>query len=210
MQSATKQPKSVDAKVLRRIRGRGPGAVVVPSDFLDVGSRAAVDLVLHRLVNKGIIRRLARGLYEYPKTHPTLGTLAPSIDAIAGALAGKDRLRLQPAGAYAANLLRLSEQVPMKAVFLTDGRSRKVKIGRREIILKRTTPRNMATAGRMSGLMIQALRHLGQSNVSMKRIAHLHDLLKEKDRKQLLDDLPLAPAWMHPFLRAIAGEEKRA
>ncbi len=210
MKRAPQKQRSVDYKILHRIRGYGKGAVFVPTSFLDLGSRRAVDLVLHRLTKKEVIRRLARGLYYYPKTHPTHGPLAPSIDNIAKALAGKDRLRLQPSGAYAANQLRLSEQVPMRVVFLTDGPSRRLKVGRREIILKRTTPRNMAAAGRASGLVIQALRHVGKANVSLDRIAHLHDLLTEKDRKQLLADLPLAPAWMYPFLRAVAGEETRA
>lgn len=200
--------QSIDYKILRRIHRHRRGAVFSASDLLDLGSRAAVDLALHRLVEKGTLRRLARGLYHYPKTHTLLGELAPSIDAIAKALAGKSRLRLQPSGAYAANLLRLSDQVPMKAVFLTDGPSRKVKVGQREIVLKRTTPRNMAAAGRASGLVIQALRHLGQAHVSMDRVAHLRELLTEKDRKRLLEDLPLAPTWMHPFLRAIAAGQE--
>ena len=164
-------------------------------------------MTLLRLVRKGTLRRLARGLYYYPKTDPSIGEMAPSIDAIAKALAGRDRLRLQPSGAYAANLLRLSEQVPMKVVFLTDGATRKIKVGRQEIALKRTTPRNMATAGRASGLVIQAFRHLGQANVSLARIRPVHDLLSEQDRRQLLRDLTFAPAWMHPFLRVIASGE---
>lgn len=210
MKQKSHRPQSVDSKVLRRARAHGRGSVFSPRDFLDLGSRRAVDLVLHRLVKKGAVRRLARGLYDQPNTHPTLGVLSPSIDAIAKALAGKDRLRLQPSGAYAANLLRLSEQVPMKVVFLTDGPSRTVTVGRREIILKRTTPLNMATAGRTSGLVIQALRHVGQANVSLDRIRHVRGLLTAKDRRRLIGDLPLAPAWMHPFLRAIAGGEARA
>ena len=92
------------------------------------------------LVQRKILRRLARGLYEYPREHPELGTLSPDIQKVAKALAGKDRIRLQPAGAYAANLLGLSEQVPAKAVFLTDGPSRTVKIGGQEIQLRRHNP----------------------------------------------------------------------
>jgi hypothetical protein len=106
-----------------------------------------------RLAAKGTIRRLARGLYEYPRMHPELGMLSPDIDQVAKALAGKDRICLQPSGAYATNLLGLSEQVPAKVVFLTDGPSRIVKIGRQEIQLRHTTTRNMAAAGRLSGLL---------------------------------------------------------
>jgi uncharacterized protein DUF6088 len=203
--ATTKKPsQSIDATILRRIRGYGLGAVFIPGDFLDLGSRRAIDLALHRLAKKGTIRRLTRGLYDYPRTHAELGMLSPKIDAVAKALAGKGRLRLQPSGAYAANLLRLSEQVPMKVVFLTDGPSRRVKVGTREIILKRTTPRNMAAAGRTSGLVIEALRYLGKSHMTPERISTLRRLLSSADRKRLLMDLALAPAWMHPLLRAVA------
>src|ERR1700686_2951930 len=124
-----KTTKSVDSRILASIHSRGRGSVFVPSDFLDLGSREAVDLALHRLARKGTIRRLARGGYDFPKDPRVLAFLAPPADPGARALAGRDRTRLQPAGAYAANILGLSEQVPAKAVFLTDGPSRTVKIG---------------------------------------------------------------------------------
>ena len=199
--------QSIDSKVLAAISGRGPGAVFVPTDFLDLGSREAVDVVLHRLVRKRAIRRLARGVYDLPKEHPVLGALAPSAEAVARALAGRDRTRLQPAGAYAANALGLSEQVPARAVFLTDGPSRTVKIGPMTIQLRRTTPRNMATAGRLSGLLIQALRELGQEHVTPERREHLKRTLPAEQRRELLKDLKLAPAWMHPIFRELAEEQ---
>ena len=62
----------------------------------------------------------------------------------------------------------------------------------------------------MSGLVNQGLKHLGQPHVTMERIAALRKLLSEKDRKQLEQDITLAPAWMHPFLRAVAEGKKRA
>ena len=126
--------------MLARIRNSGRRSVFVPGDFLDLDKRQAVDFALHRLVKRGVLRRLARGLYDYPKSHPQLGLLSPTVDAIAEALAGQDRLRIQPSAAYAANLLHLSEQVPARAVFLTDGPSRRLKVGTREIVLKRTPP----------------------------------------------------------------------
>ena len=184
----------------------GKGSAFVPNDFLDLGSRDAVDKALSRLVAKGTIRRLARGLYEYPREHPELGTLSPDLEKIAKALTGKDRIRLQPAGAYATNLLGLSEQVPAKVIFLTDGTTRTVKIGRQEIQLRRTTPRNMAAAGKLSGLLMQALRHLGKEHLTRERIEHLKRTLPARERKKLLRDLRLAPAWMHPLFRELAGE----
>jgi hypothetical protein len=161
-------------------------------------------MALTRLSRKGMIRQLARGLYDYPIDHPTLGRIAPSADAIAKALAARDATRLQPAGTYAANILGLSEQVPTRIVFLTDGPSRRVKIGQREIVLKGTTPRNMATAGRKSGTIIQALRHLGQRNVDEKTLAILKRKLTDRDRAQLLKDLHYAPAWISDILRRLA------
>lgn len=193
--------------MLAFINGRGRGSVFVPADFLDLGSREAVDVVLHRLVRKGTIRRLARGVYDFPNVHPVLGPLSPSADKVAEALAGRDHTRIQPAGAYAANALGLSEQVPGKAVFLTDGPSRTVKIGPTTIQLRQTTAKNMAAAGRLSGLLIQALRELGKAHVTPQRREHLKRTLPADKRRELLKDLRLAPAWMHPIFRDLAEDE---
>jgi hypothetical protein len=206
MKSRRESTQSIDSRVLAAIRSRGRGSVFVPADFLDIGSREAVDVTLHRLVRKGTIRRLARGVYDLPKQHAVLGLLAPSAEAVGKAMAGRDRTRLQPAGAYAANALGLSEQVPAKAVFLTDGPSRTVKIGPMTIQLRRTTPRNMAAAGRLSGLLIQALRELGEEHMTPERREHLKRTIPASQRRALLKDLPLAPAWMHPIFRELAGE----
>lgn len=202
-----KSPHAVDSRIVAVIRRRGRGSVFVPADFVNVGSREAVDVALHRLVRQGTIRRLARGVYDFPKEHPVLGLLAPSVEDIAHALAGRDRTRLQPTGAYAANALGLSEQVPAKAVFLTDGPTRTVKIGPTTIQLRRTTPKNMEAAGRLSGLLIQALRELGQEHVTPERREHLKRTIPADERRGLLKDLRLAPAWMHPIFRDLAAEE---
>ena len=207
MMTANKSIQSIDARILATIHGRGRGSVFVPADFLDLGSREAIDIALHRLARKGTIRRLARGVYDFPKQHPVLGPLSPSADSVARALAGRDRTRLQPAGAYAANALGLSEQVPAKAVFLTDGPSRTVKIGTTTIQLRRTTARNMAAAGRLSGLLIQALRELGKEHVTPERCAHLKRTLPADKRRELIKDIRLAPAWMHPIFRELAEED---
>lgn len=206
MSSKRKSTQSIDSRILATIHGSGRGSVFVPADFLEIGSREAVDIALHRLTRKGTIRRLARGVYDFPKEHPVLGPLSPSADVVAKALAGRDRTRLQPAGAYAANVLGLSEQVPAKAVFLTDGPSRTVKIGPTTIQLRRTTAKNMETAGRLSGLLIQALRELGKEHVTPERREHLKRTLPADKRRELIKDLRLAPAWMHPIFRELAGE----
>lgn len=207
MMASQKTSLSIEQQVITRFKRRGQGAVLVPTDFLDLGSRRGVDLALHRLTKEGKIRRLARGIYDYPKTHSKLGLLWPHAETVAAALAGRDQTRLQPAGAYAANLLGLSEQVPARIVFLTDGTSRTVRIGPMVILLRRTTPRNMAAAGRLSGLVIQALRHLGKVHVTEERIAHLKRSLPAAERGKLVRDIKLAPTWMHPILRELGGGE---
>ena len=200
--------QSIDSQVLVRIRRRGPGAVFTAADFLDLGSRASIDQALSRNARAGAIQKLARGVYHYPRRHPQLGVLAPSTDDVARALAGRDASRLQPSGAHAANLLGLSDQVPVRAVYLTDGRARTVPIGKRTVVLKKTTPRNMATAGRISGTVIQALRWLGRRSVDDRVIQALRKRLTEDDRKQLLADIRLAPAWIGGIMRRVAGAER--
>jgi hypothetical protein len=171
-----------------------------------MGSTAAIESTLRRLRHEGVIRLLARGLYDYPVKHPVLGTVAPSADAVARALVGRDAIRLQPSGAYAANVLGLSEQVPSRIVFLTDGPSRKVKLGKQEIILKRTVPRNLAAAGRKSGTLIQTLRYLGEDQVDNKVRSILLRQITEEDRPALRRDLRHAPAWIADLLRPLADQ----
>lgn len=201
-----KVAKPIDREMLVRIKEQVDGWVFSPSDFIDLGTRHAVDKALSRMTGAGSIRRLARGLYDYPKQHPSFGRLAPDPDAVAKALAGKHAVRIQPSGAYAANLLGLSDQVPAKIVFLTDGSPKRVKIGKQEISLKRTSPRNMATAGKLSGLIIQALRYVGKDHADDKMLARLKQKLSDADVKSLKKDVAYAPAWIGDILRRLAGE----
>ena len=199
-----KHTNSVDLKILSRIIGRGRGFVFTPVDFLDLGSRAAIDQALSRSARAGKIRKLARGLYDYPRRDPKLGVLAPTDDKIADALKGRDDIRLQPSGGHAANVLGLSTQVPVRVVFLTDGRTRQVQLGIRQILLKKTTMRQMATAGRISGTVIQALRWIGQRHVDDRMIASLRRKISDRDKEQLLKDLRYAPAWVAEIMRKVA------
>lgn len=195
-------------RVFAVIAGNKRGWVFTPGHFARFGDPRAVGVALTHLTRKGVIRRLAQGLYDYPVQHPKLGVLAPAPETIAKVLAGRDAARLQPSGAYAANLLGLSDQVPMRVVFLTDRRARTVKIQKLEIILKRTdSSRAMATAGKVSGLVIQALKYLGRQHVDARTIRFLRDRLSLKDKGQLLKDLSFAPAWVASIMREIAQED---
>ena len=194
------------AKRISKMTRSRPGWVFTPFDFLDLGSPHSVGMVLTRMMRNGDVRRLARGLYDVPREHAVLGELLPTADDIAQALARRDGATVQPAGAMAANLLSLSEQVPARAVYQTDGPSRTVQVGALTVQLDSRPPRQVRARSPMSSLVFAALRSLGKQNVSRARIAHLRSTLSRADRRQLLRDLPLAPAWMHPHLRFIAGE----
>jgi hypothetical protein len=200
-----KHSQSTEKSILDRLKGHGMAWVFTPRHFLDLASHPAITSALPRQPDAGTIRQLGRGLYDYPKLHSTLGALSPIPEAVAKAMAGRDRVRLQPSGAYAANLLGLSEQVPAKVVFLTDGPGRIVKVGPMTLQLRRTTPCNMAAAGRPSGLVIQAFRHFGPEHITSDRIARLRCTLPAGDGRALLKDLTLAPEWMHRPLKELAA-----
>ena len=195
----------IDREMLARIRRRKSAWIFSATDFVDLGSRSAVDKALSRMTSDGLIRRVGRGLYDVPQQHPIVGTTAPSIEMLAKAMADKTATRLQPTGAYAANLLGLSDQVPAKVVFLTDGRGKRVRLGKLEIVLKQTSPRNMATAGTVSGSVIQALRYLGKDHVNDDTVKRLDRRLSADDRKQLRKDLVYAPAWIGEIMRRLAA-----
>src|SRR3989338_2523900 len=197
--------QSIENKMAIRIYSKDMGWVFTPNHFLDLGSRTAVAQALVRLVRAGTIRRLAHGLYDYPEKHPTLGELPANYERIAQALAGRDNLRIQPSGAYTANLLGLTEQVPARIVFLTDGANRTVQINKQQIVLKRTTPKNMATAGNISGLVIQALRYLGKTHIDDKVIGMLKKRLTSEDKRQLMRDFRYTPAWIGAIFKKLQG-----
>jgi len=185
-------------KTLKRIRGRGTGSVWSPKDFLDLGSRAAVDQALSRMARRGVLRRVARGLYEYPRVSPRLGVLSPDAHAVARAFAGRSGARLQPTGALAANALGLSAQVPARPAFLTDGPTRRLRIGNQTIYLRHAAPSRLRW-----GAVVHALAYLGQRGVTdsvLRQLRQLRQRLAAADRRTLLGDVRLAPDWMRPIL----------
>ena len=203
-----KHTDSIDAAILDRIQSKGPGHVHTPADFLDLGTRAAVDQALSRNSRAGILRKVGRGLYDLPKDHPMLGPLSTPSDAVVQAIARREGIRLQPSGAHSANGLGLSDQVPVKTVYLTNGRSRRIRLGKAQILMKHASPRTMATAGTVSGHVIQALRWMGKSHVDEAVINRLRRKLSVDQKSQLMRDLHHAPAWTAEIMRRIAASSK--
>lgn len=194
---------SVPDRVMKRVRASGRGSVFTPSDFLTVAPRPSVDQALSRLVKAGQLRRLARGLYDFPKIHPKLGALSPAPDDVAQALARETGSQVQIAGARAANVLGLSTQVPAKNTYLTDGPSRRVVLGKRVVDLRHASPKHLIAPGSPAGTVVQALRHVGPVRAAdVAQIAARH--LSPNDKKTLASTALQAPAWMRPTLVSIA------
>lgn len=188
--------QGVENKVKSRIFGHGRGWCFTLKDFSDLGGEESIKISVHRLAKEELVQRLKIGLYYYPEKSDLFGDVPPSLEKVAKALANKYKIRIQPSGAFAANLLGLSEQVPAKVVYLTDGDSKKVNIGKRQIIFKKTTPKNMKLAGKVTGLVIQALRYIGKEHIDEKKIKIIQKNLSEADKKMLAKDAILAPNWI--------------
>ncbi len=189
--------------ILSRIYGNGRGWVFTASDFKDLSNYNLIKKTLSRLEKAGTIRRLTLGLYDYPDQHKKYGLIPPNIEKVAQAIARKNGMKIQPSGAYAANLLGLSTQVPVKITYLTDGPTKSIQIGNREIVFRSTTPKNMKTAGKISGLVIQALRYLKKENVTSQKINTLKAKLQSDDLKKLKQDAKYAPVWVADIINQI-------
>ncbi len=191
----------IEAKVAERLQETPKGSVLFVDDFLDLGSPDSIKKALYRLTNeKSLLVRLAHGIYLFPKIDKELGILYPSTEEIAKAIARRDKARIIPTGVYALNRLGLSTQVPMKIVYLTDGATRSIKIGKRTITFKRTSPKNLMTTGEISTLAIQALKEIGQHNIDDDILKQLKVVLKKETEENILHDSKLAPAWINKIL----------
>lgn len=194
---------SVPDRIVKRARSSGRGSVFTPSDFLDLAGRDSIDQALSRLAKAGRLRRLARGLYDFPKVHPKLGALSPAPDDVAKALARETGSQVQIAGSRAANVLGLTTQVPARTSYLTDGPSRRVVLGKRIVDLRHASPKHLIAPGSAAGTVVQALRHVGPSRaLDVVQVASRQ--LSVSDKKRLASTAVQAPAWMRATLRAIA------
>jgi predicted transcriptional regulator of viral defense system len=196
---------SIVKRVIQTIHRRGHGWVFTAKDFLHIGSRPAVDKTLSRLNAQGYIRKLARGIYDFPKNHPTLGLLSPAPDRIARAVAAQTGSVARPSGAQAANLLGLSLQVQARPFYATDGRSRKRKIGNYTIDLRHNSLGIDQTLSPKINLVIQALSFLGIDNIDDTVVTRCSHYLSLGDKKDLRKVVSKVPSWMVPTIRQMAS-----
>jgi hypothetical protein len=200
--------QSIERHIEKSIKSKPRGSLVLPSDFMQYGTAKAVQKSLERLEDKGVIVRVAQGIYVRPKISKLIGTLTPSAEEVAEAIAKRDRIRTVPTGSYALNALGLSTQVPMNIVLLTDGSPREIKVGKRTIKFKKTTPKNLLAKGKISRLVIQALKEIGNGKVTADEEQKILDLLKKEDEKDLKHDITLAPVWIQKIMKKALTDGK--
>ena len=192
-------------RISQRITGKGRGWVFTPKDFLDYGSRSSVDQAMSRMARKGKIRRLTRGIYEYPRVSSPFGVVPPDMKKVAEAVSRNSKITLQVSEAAAANALGLSTQLPTRRVYLTDGSSRTVKVGSKTITFRRATPRKLNGAGKVSGSVFQALNYFGPDGVDNDLLNKLSRSLSRNDKKVLSQDVRYAHDWMRPIVSKIVN-----
>ena len=194
---------SVVEQILKKIKKARRGTLFFGEDFISKGNSEAIRKALQRLVKYGELERIATGIYVRPEVDKVIGPVTPNIETIAKAIARRDKARIVPTGLFAMNRLGLSTQVPMTVVYLTDGAARSVKVGKRTIIFKKATPKNVAAIGAISSLVIQALKTIGKNKVRPEELEKIRVLLRKEKTTHLQHDLRLAPEWIRQIIQSI-------
>ena len=195
-------------KIMKRVSAHHGGRwVCTPRDFLDLGSREAVGRALSRLVKAGQLRRVGGGLYDRPRISSVLNRPAPvELDAVIAALARRDGVRIMPDGLVAANQLGLTNAVPAKASYVTDGHSRTLEIDGRTVRFRHAGPSTMQWTGRPAAPVVQALRWLGpRAAANGEIISTLSRRLPEDVKLDLWNNSRDLPGWALPLARSIAS-----
>ena len=195
-------------RIMTRISENKTGWVCTPNDFVDMGSRAAVDKALSRLAKSGRLRRVCRGLYDVPRISDILKRVAPTnLDSAVTAIARRNDARVMSSGSVHANLLGLTNMVPAKPVYDTDGVSRTVRINRRTVQFRHAPPRVMRWAGKPGAPVVQALRWLGPyASKDPDVVPTLRRSLPDYVKTDLSQNIRYLPTWMRPIVRSATEE----
>lgn len=192
--------QSVYNQLFNKIFLQKEGVLIFLEDFLELGSQKAVSKNLERMVDHGILTRVARGIYLLTKKDKELGSLMPTLDKIARAIAAREKAVIVPSGLVAMQELGLTTQVPMNAVYLTDATPRKIQVGKRYIVFKKTTPKKLALKGKISSLVIRAMQEIGKEGLSQDHLTIIADWIAKENLSDLMHDAKLAPIWIRNML----------
>lgn len=196
--------QSIDDKVISRIYGNGRGWSFFQNDFLDLGGSDAIRKSLSRFEQAGTIRRVMRGIYDYPKYSKRLNTvLSPEIQQVAFALARKFNWRITPTGDTALNLLGLSTQVPGRYVYLCDGANRVYDIGKVSLEFKKTALKEIGFKHRESDLLVQAIKALGKEKITPDIIKQFQKALNKEMASKVLKDTQHTTTWIHEVIKQV-------
>lgn len=199
--------QTIEHKMVNRIYGRGRGWAFSQADFADLGSRSAIDLALHRRQKEGLIRRVIRGVYDYPRYSQVLQSpVSSDIDQVAHALARKFGWRIQPDGATAQNLLGLSTQVPARSVYLSDGPDRCYAIGKTSLVFEHTALKEAGFKLPESRLIVQALKAYGEDRITPRIISMIRQKFDPTLRQKILRDTKTATGWVYAAIQEIAKD----
>ncbi|UKJ09240.1 DUF6088 family protein [Solitalea lacus] len=184
--------ESTHQVIAQKIKKLRKGKIIYPTDFRGIGTTDSVKKALSRLTKDGVIRRAAHGIYYLPKIDPLIGELKPTAEEIAQSIAEKEHIKIKPAGSFAMNKLGISTQVPMNLVYMTDGSPRDIKVGKKVIKFKKTTPKKMALKGKYSSLVIQALEELNIDEIEKETQRKIIDILNKESIEVIRHDLSLS------------------
>ena len=198
---------SLANEIQQQILAGGVGKIYFISDFESFENEEVVKKTLFRLEKKGVIVRLSHGIYLYPNRSEKLGVLYPSVDDIAHAIAIRDKAEIMPTGALAMNILGFSTQVPMNAVFITNGTPRKIQIGKRKITFKQAAPKNFHFKSELMALLVSALKEIGQDNVDEAILSRIYELFSiRREFVKYREDLALAPVWIRKIVISVINK----
>jgi len=200
---------SVQAQILRRMTEQSSSKVWTASSFIDIGTRGAIDVALHRLALENKVRRIDRGLYDVPRISTlTKRATPPDHMEVVAAVAERDGARMLVDGITAANAVGMTNAVPAGVTVWTDARIQPIELGGLTIVFKQVAPSRLVWAGRPAANIVQALvwlRDVMESDHG-RIAARLQSILSDPEkgdaiREDLADGLRILPSWMVPFIK---------
>ncbi len=196
--------QAVESKIINRIYGKGRGNAFSKNDFSDLGSATAIEQSLSRLTKKQRIRRVIRGIYDYPKFSKLLNkNISPDIEQVAQALARKFGWTIQVSGNTALNVLGLSTQIPGKYLYLCDAKTKSYLIGQQELSFKKSTLKDVGLKHSESSLIVQAIKTLDKRKLAEQEISIINNYFDATTKNKILKDARYTTSWIYEEIKRI-------